>query len=110
MTKVEWTMTEKQKFKAWGESYHSGIKRADGSVCPECGWDMYESTDKLRLRLGAVIGFSLEQPALTRGFEERIGIIIMECPECFQKFWYHCTAGGYEVTQEICPQWPKDAD
>lgn len=103
-------MAEKQKFKTWGESYHPGIKRGDGATCPECGWDMHESTDKLRSNLDAIIGFSIEQPVSTRGLGERIGIIIIECKQCFQKFWHHCSANGYKVNQLVCPQWPKDAD
>ena len=106
-------MAEDQEFKAWGQLYRPGIKRGDGSVCPECGWDMHESTAQLPSRLKAIIGFSLEQPATTRAFlsdVKRIGIIIIECPECFEKFWYHCTAEGYKIKKQLCSQWPKDAD
>lgn len=105
-------MAEGQRFKPWGQIYYPGIKRGDGAVCPKCGWDMYESTAQLPSRIKAIIGFSLEQPAMTSAWlsdEPRIGIIIIECPECFKKFWHHCTAEGYEVKQLICPQWPKKA-
>src|SRR3989344_9231379 len=103
-------MPEGKKFKSWGQSYHPGIKRGDGATCPQCRWDMHESTHQLKSRIQQIIGFSLEMPAPTAAWMSdtpRIGIIIIECPECFQKFWHHTTADGYKIRQKLCQQWPK---
>ena len=105
-----------EPLKAWGESYHSGIKRGDAATCPECGWYIMSlpndhdqrSLEILNRNLDSIIGFTTEQPAQTKGFSnDRIGIVIMECKSCFQKFWYHITKSGYDVYKIQCPKWPK---
>ncbi len=112
------------QFKDWGVPYDSSIKRGDGSTCPVCDWDLVDfSSGHMVMHYQAIVGFTTHQPARTASAlilalaeadgidvksSERIGIVIIECQRCFNKYWHHTTTSGYESKKTICPQWPKD--
>ncbi|MDO8590853.1 MAG: hypothetical protein Q7R65_02645 [bacterium] len=90
----------------WGEKYNPVMPHAPGLCCPECGG--------VRLGFGldrewyqSIIGFSFALPTPKMG---AAGVIILECPKCFSKFWVHILYESVRTVQAICPKWPKEAD
>jgi len=99
----------KDEFVAWGEKYHPDIKYSSSWGCP-CGkWGWFTGFIKDN-PYGHVVGFSPEQPFPTHHEEGSAGIIILECPRCFKKFWFHITLEHARYCMKLCPQWPKSAD
>ena len=37
-----------------------------------------------------------------------VGGVVVECPQCFEKYWFHITLGSYEVGKRHCKKWPKE--
>ena len=95
--------------KPWGQVYHSGIKYSDDWNCPSGDWGWLQSFDLLfpNDRYKNVIGFSPNQPFLTHHIEGSVGIAILECPKCFEKFWFHISTDKIENYIKHCPGWPK---
>ncbi len=86
----------------WGTFYTPDIRYAGGWQCLDCNYDFgYPNSVKV------VIGFSTDSPKFT-GNDKMVGIVIVECPKCFEKFWFHITEDLYECLQELAPNWPKD--
>lgn len=37
-----------------------------------------------------------------------VGGVVVECPECFEKYWFHITLASYEAGKRVCKKWPKE--
>ena len=95
---------------SWGQSWNPGIKPSRGLDCPFCGWGFVnESSSK---KYNQIIGFSNQIPFKTRGLGIRIliGILIVECPECFDKYCFHTDASFIRSFRDFCDNWPKNTD
>ena len=99
----------KPVFRSWGVDYH--IARYSASLdCPECEWDMYQDLENHEHRFDCVIGFHLGEgvvPGLMPN-DRKIGIVVIECQKCFEKFWHHIWQSAVAYMQEDCKNWPKE--
>ncbi|MCC6934621.1 MAG: hypothetical protein IT406_02975 [Candidatus Yanofskybacteria bacterium] len=77
-----------KEMQSFGVAYSPGIKYARDWACPECGWEYelgeFDEEDPY------VVGFSPEQPWPSRT-PDTTGILIIECPRDFTRFWFHTT-------------------
>ena len=100
-------MSGDNDLKPWGESWSPGIRMSIDIDCPSCGWlfIMNRSLEKFN----AVVGFSNQIPFETKGLGIKIliGIIIVECPKCFEKFCFHTDANFARSCRDYCDSWPK---
>jgi hypothetical protein len=81
--------------KAFGVSYDPSIPYRTSWDCPECGWSWSENqTDD------TVAGFTPEQPFTRSASRGVTGILIIECPNDFSKFWFH-TSFDDEAMEDI---------
>jgi hypothetical protein len=79
----------------WGVVWNESIPYAKNWRCQFCAWEcVLGKTDWYKY----VVGFEFDQNNRER--------IILECPQCFEKFWFHCDAEGFGLT-EICQNWPQ---
>lgn len=71
-------------YESWGASIE-GVPCSKGWDCLNCGFKF----DRGHKLLGsAVVGFSRDKWSIS-GPYERLGGVIMECPNCFEKVWFH---------------------
>ncbi|MDP3800504.1 MAG: hypothetical protein Q8Q90_03745 [bacterium] len=95
--------------KAWGVPYNPAFERTPDQKCPECDWSFIVSKtiEESRKKKESVIGFSMELP-FPSVQDSVVGIIILECPQCFTIFWLHITQGYAKALANICDKWPKE--
>lgn len=109
-----------EELKSWGDGrggLDDSVVRSVDLDCPNCNWSpmaCYKTTGEPWHR--HIVGFTTDCPpsqtlALKMfGFgydvKERLGAVIIECPQCFSKFWFHLTEDGLEYCKKWCPQWP----
>lgn len=90
----------KDDFRSFGISvYHLGVEYSAGWICDECDWQI-EKFKFVEWRK-FVVGFSRNAPKnpdrpetpdeLKTPDNEYIGGIVIECPRCSRKFWFHVT-------------------
>lgn len=96
--------TSSQKFKPWGiQVSHPGVVYSGPWNCPECYWDLEGLSPKWEK---FIVGFSTNVPPNPHRTEENrikdgyIGGIVVECPKCSQKFWFHITLQAMEIIYE----------
>lgn len=77
-----------EEFKSWGVNiYNNGVRYSKGLNCPQCGWDWW---DELPEESGKyIVGFSINPLFLSFSTDHMVGALIIECPRCFPKFWFH---------------------
>lgn len=92
----------KKKFRSWGVTFSTSIiPYAANLACQNCG--KYNFLDP-RGHYEQIVGFSLGDP-WSKG---NIGVIILECPFCFEKFWFHVRSeSSLRLYESACPKWPK---
>lgn len=103
-----WCMAE-DAIVPWGESWHPGIKMSRGLDCPSCGWSWLTGS---LAKYNNIIGFSDQAPFETRGLGIKIliGILIIECPKCFEKYCFHTDASFARMCKEYSNKWPKSGN
>ncbi len=92
------------KWQSWGVFYTSEIPQSKDWRCLECGWSFYDyepTLDKYRF----VVGFSTEMPCYSTQYGI-VGILIVECPKCFSKFFFHVQGLLLDMVVDNCPNWP----
>ena len=89
------------EFKSWGERYSPSLYHAMDLAC-ECGHWGFDFI----MKIDQVVGFSLDGPPSSSGLD--IGIVIVECPLCFSKFWFHVREILADKMRHFCSKWPKD--
>lgn len=97
------------EYKTWGVKYqphNPDISHSLDFECLECGWKYSLAGLK---RYDSIVGFHLlDVPEF--GFlrsTKKIGILIVECPECFSKFWVHAMEDSAKYAKEYSSKWPK---
>jgi hypothetical protein len=78
-------MTEEKEFKQWGLPYNPAYKHCRGT-CPYCGKMM--DTEYFKYVVGFTVNIPFRSPIRTD-----VGIFIIECPNCFEKYWIHTNIG-----------------
>lgn len=98
-------------YKAWGEPYKPGFEesRAGNGSCPDPScWEQYDTWYDSPLDYWQhVVGFSPEQPITSARKDVCIGILIVECPGCYKKYWFHAVERDREIGMQL-GKWPKD--
>lgn len=92
---------DRPKLVSWGVRYHPGIPHAEDYGCQSCHTWYYSPPG--REEWNQIVGFSLDDP-----WRRKFGIIIIECPNCFEKFWVHVfNKEGADSLRGLCKNWPK---
>jgi len=98
--------------KSWGEPYIAGMEHSSDANCsnPSCDWKLtkWSHIDGSALPQGwctYIIGFSIEVPRSMRS--SKVGGLIIECPKCFTKYFYHVRIDSIEMCK-IKGKWPTD--
>lgn len=90
----------------WGESLSPEIPYSRELCCKKCDWSTYGSRPSWE---NFVCGFSTNcPPRPPASFTREVGAIIVECPKCFSKFWFHATELTLSHLRNNCPSWPKN--
>lgn len=96
-----------KQIRSWGVIWSEAIPRAGDWRCQnsECRWDFNAEDDSAQY----VVGFTTDgaYPS-SLGGEMRVGRIIIECPDCFEKFYFHVTADTVDSIRDNCAVWPKE--
>jgi len=92
---------------SWGVVYQESICYSRGYECLYCGWELYKAAKEGNVAIVKnIVGFSTNIPLRTTK-ENVIGIVILECPQCFEKFCFHATTDYVELARQYCERWPK---
>lgn len=86
----------------WGERYNTSQPYALDHDCPNCEWrpkfpDVYSKF---------ATGFDPNCPPSKR--ENWCGAMVIECPECFTKYWFHVNEDLLEGAKGLYPEKFKD--
>ncbi len=88
--------------RSWGVSFSDAISHSADLCCPKCGWrDESYCLDIVKMT-PYLVGFTTEM----RKDDESPGGFIFECPECFEKFWYHAGRSSIDLLVFL-NSWPK---
>lgn len=94
--------------KSWGVSpLKAEISRTDYK-CPgkDCGWSIMSTGSKKH-----AVGYSTDPPYPSRaGGKEPKGCLVLECPHCFTRFWFHIDLARINLWQTNCENWPEESD
>lgn len=95
---------------SWGKTLPQGAKRSgELGGCPYCGHnygDMivsYWGIPDTQL-LKQVIGFSTNYPVSKA---HSVGVVVIECPKCFEKSWFHVEKEWALAVREFSPHSPS---
>ena len=93
--------------KNWGEPWSPEIEHSDDYSCPRCYWkpSSIGSSKEFRGWLVSIVGFSLEAPGSFRG--DRLGAFIIECANCFTKYYFHASPINIALCKLI-GKWPAN--
>jgi hypothetical protein len=86
----------KKPIRSWGVVWNESIPRASAWYCLNCGWQCLVGGFNW---YKYVIGFDSGPYGHPK--------IIIECPECFEKFWFHCQDFVDSLMRD-CPNWPDE--
>ncbi len=95
--------------RTWGVQYqprNPDMPHGIDYKCLECEWDYITAKN----RDGGVVGFHmLDVPeyGVLEG-SKKVAIQIVECLNCFSKFWVHVIQGTAESIMERSANWPED--
>lgn len=85
----------------WGVSWSQAFYYSADYVC-QCGWNfMGVGLHKVQ----HIVGFSRSCPI--SGSKPSAGVVIVECPHCFEKFWFHAGISWLRVIMKS-KHWPKN--
>jgi len=70
--------------------------------CPSCGWGANGKYFE------HAVGFKIEPKYTELDGSTKVGIVVVECQNCFEPFWFHVTESWAETFKEESPEWPSD--
>ena len=93
--------------KAWGKNPHH-FKQSNDYNCPDCDTYIFSGagSNPWPERL---VGFHPDSITLTRR-SKVVGVMVVECIECFTPCWFHVTQENVDIAKEFCPRWPKSQE
>ena len=94
--------------KTWGIPYQFGNPDMPHSMdyqCLECGWNYYATVDHYDNVVGCHM-LSVPEYGVLEGIKRVI--MIIECPNCFSKFWIHMMQNTAKFIMENSTNWPED--
>lgn len=75
-------------FQSWGEPWNQSIRHSTDWNCDKCNWSFLDQHPLPQIQY--VVGFSTNIPIPSHQHDV-VGILIVECPNCFSKFFFHLT-------------------
>lgn len=92
------------EIRSWGKQYHQGIRYAPDYGCPKCGWPHPMFPGGFEKVLAHIVGYTDASTA-----KQQCGGIVVECPKCFTKFWFHLKESLplHEEIESHCEKWPR---
>jgi hypothetical protein len=88
--------------RSWGVSYQGDYVHSPGYDCPHCHWKDQWANLRIKTLVPYIVGFDA---TLTKG-AKLPGAFIIECPKCFEKFWFHAAAPSVDLLK-LMDAWPK---
>lgn len=94
--------------RSWGVQYQPNdidIPHSYDYQCLKCGWNYFSVKN-----YDNIVGFhklDVPQYGILLGLK-KIGILIIECPKCFSRFWIHIMESSAEFIMENSSDWPED--
>jgi hypothetical protein len=99
-------MSDSKPPSSWGVTWTYAIPHSIDHDCEGCGkWSFSGGAQE---DINRIVGFEY---APEPGFmSEKVGKLIVECPKCGSKFWWHIRIDTVTVLRDrgLCPQWPID--
>lgn len=93
-----------EELKSWGVNYSQAVNYIQSYVCSDCDFDY------LNFQRGGyykhIVGFSPDPPFQPVN-SNSVGLVIVECPNCFTKCWFHIDKIGLSLCKDKCLNWPK---
>ncbi len=98
-------------FEAWGFSSITALPHGDARiVCPHCHKYVVEQLDLEELVKLAkhTVGWNGSEASGDPEIDvHNSGMVVIECPHCTRKYWFHLSVClAYRVAMH-CPNWPK---
>lgn len=90
------------QYKSWGVSHDPSITHSNDLDCPNCHWSHPGSNIRVSNLIPYIVGFDI-QVGRNQKFP---GGFIIECPECFEKFWFHAAAASIDLLK-LKGAWPE---
>ena len=87
----------------WGESIPDDAPKIAKVECPSCGFQPAKGYNHL---YNFVVGFRENPPSTSSDPICRPYALIVQCPECQQKFWFHIGKAGVAGLKQH-HKWPK---
>jgi len=92
------------ELRSWGFDQIETIPHSDAWTCPypNCGKDGMGDADWEEY----LVGFraSDNQPS---DYNDRAGELILECPNCLRRYWFHTTLSLAQDMSMLSSKWPK---
>jgi len=75
--------------------------------CDECGWNILRHLNELSRdsRVEVMVGFDASVPGINR-----VGALVFECPNCYEKLWFHVTLESLALYMLKFKNWPNRPD
>lgn len=81
------------EIKAWGKRWSPNQHYAVDHDC-QCGWSMFKGDpdpfERVKFFASRIVGFDPSVPR-SRTQPNAVGGLIIQCPDCFELFWWHIT-------------------
>lgn len=89
-----------KSLRSWGVRFNQDFSHSLDFSCPYCEW----RSDGMSIRnmVYYLVGFDTTCRR-GNGFP---GVFIFECPQCFEKFWYHACRESIDLLV-LVDAWPK---
>ncbi len=88
-------------YDSWGLFEESANRSRDWG-CPNCDW-----RDLGTVLFRQVVGFRAHTPYEDSLGTVKMGLLIIECPRCFEKYFFHVDKNFAQRVAARCYQWPK---
>jgi hypothetical protein len=100
---VKETTKSNLKYKRWGQQITDGVELSRRWACDSClRYNMMAILDPTKCK---IIGLTTNFPVRAQSSKKTYAVIV-ECQNCFDKFWFHCDDGSIDVflDENLIPQ------
>lgn len=98
-------------FEAWGFSLIAALPHSDAwVVCPHCHKYVVQehNMEELVALAKYTVGWSGSEASEDPEIDVyNSGMVIIECPHCVRKYWFHLSVCLAFKVAKNCPNWPK---
>ena len=96
--------------KSWDFTMIEACEKSPAHDCPHCHREFLKPMELWQY----IVGFKADRFEVAVSCEGEVivniyaGEVIIGCPACMRKFWFHVLEGVPENLVLFCPQWPKN--